>query len=116
VYTMWLYTLLSVRAVCDVPQMLPAPAAIRPIKRRTVEATTGILPSQRMETIRSKARHHCAGYLRHLFTKSKGHANTMALIAHLAFTKRCTRIRKLKNKQAHAQWPYMHLHINQAER
>src|SRR5260221_5980761 len=32
----------------------------------------------------------CAGYLTHLFTKSEGYASTMALISHLAFTKRCT--------------------------
>jgi hypothetical protein len=32
----------------------------------------------------------CAGYLGHLFTKSKGCAKTMALISHFACTKRCT--------------------------
>ena len=32
----------------------------------------------------------CAGYLGHLVTKSEGWASTMALICHLAFTKRCT--------------------------
>jgi hypothetical protein len=32
----------------------------------------------------------CAGYMGHLFSKSKGCANTMVLIAHLAFTTRCT--------------------------
>ncbi len=31
-----------------------------------------------------------AGYLAHLFTKSEDYASTMALISHLAFTKRCT--------------------------
>jgi hypothetical protein len=34
----------------------------------------------------------CAGYLGHLFTKSKGCTKTMALIAHLACTTRCRRM------------------------
>src|SRR6266852_4171750 len=32
----------------------------------------------------------CAGYLGHLFTKSESRASTIALISHLAFTKRYT--------------------------
>jgi hypothetical protein len=57
----------------------------------------------------------CAGYVGHPFTKSKAvpiqwPSSPMLLLRKDAL------IRKLKNRQAHAQWSYMHLHFNQAER